>query len=65
MHDTEQAELLDRPLTAVERDRIAKGLADFAAGRWYDEEEVDRYLDALDLDPNTPLPPVKSRAQLL
>ena len=48
-------------LTAAERARIEFGSAEVAAGRYYDEEEMDAFFAALDLDPDSPLPPLKQR----
>jgi hypothetical protein len=42
-----------------EADAVAEGLADLAAGRWIEETAVDAWLDALETDPEAPMPTPK------
>lgn len=43
---------------------IAKGVADFAAGNYYDDDEVEAFLDQVEIDPHTPLPPPRPKTPL-
>lgn len=39
-----------------EAESIARGIADVEAGRYYEEDEIEAWLDQLELDDNAPLP---------
>ena len=41
---------------AREAESVARGHADFAAGRYYEEDEIEVWLDQLELDDNAPMP---------
>jgi len=41
---------------------IAQGEADFAAGRYYNHDEVEAWLKKLEIDPNTPIPPLTPKS---
>jgi predicted transcriptional regulator len=43
---------------------IAQGEADFGAGDYYDDDEVEAFLDQLEIDPKTPLPPPRPKTPL-
>ena len=41
---------------AREAESIARGIADFEAGRYYEEDEIEAWLDQLELNDDAPMP---------